>query len=85
MRGMQDATGEQTCAFGCTAGRDRIEHYAVCPKVWNWFQKQRPQGLGISERWQSLQSFLIASADMDQEVQTAMAIAVYAVSNHGMT
>ena len=68
-----------SCVFGCEGGVDKLEHYAVCGKVWPFLQRARPGGLGLDGAHRSLDGFLLVSSAMSEDDKLAMAIGVYAV------
>ena len=68
-----------SCVFGCEGGVDKLEHYAVCGKVWPFLQRARPGGLGLDGAHRSLDGFLLVSSAMSKDDKLAMAIGVYAV------
>jgi len=61
------------CVFGCDRGVDRLEHYAVCSRVWFFFQKPRPHGLGIATGLRSLDGFLMSLRGIGMQDKLAMA------------
>ena len=68
-----------SCVFGCEGGVDKLEHYAVCGKVWPFLQRARPGGLGLDGAHRSLDGFLLVSSAMSEDDKLAMAIGVNAV------
>ncbi len=52
----------------------------MCPEVWAFLLKRRPQGLGLQERLRSVQGFCLALRGMDVHKKLAMAVGVHAVS-----
>ena len=73
------------CVLGCCDGQDRIEHYAVCPILWELFSKQPPMGLGISRSCRSLSHFLLAAEGLDDGQLKLMAHGVYSMYRvHGL-
>jgi hypothetical protein len=73
-------TGEGRCALGCDSGKDRIEHYAVCPLAWRFLGAPKPIGLGMGCHLRSLAGFLTVAHGMTDAEKTDMAVAVYAVA-----
>ncbi len=67
---MQGAAGIGSCALGCAGAVGRLEHYAVCPKVWLLLKQNRPHGLGIEDRYRSVQGFLLGGEGHGIEGQT---------------
>ena len=76
MRGVQVCT----CVFGCEHAPDKIEHYAVCAGLWDFFAQPMPRGLGLDRRFRSLHGFLMAERGMTRIEKLSMAIGVYAAS-----
>ena len=77
MRTMANAPAVRPCLFGCQHAEDRIEHYAVCNALWNFFATPKPAGLGLNPSMRSLSHFLLASHDMGDHEKIDMAIANY--------
>ena len=79
MRSMA-GNGEGTCALGCRAAADRIEHYAVCPVLWHCFAAPTPIGLGLVRQLQCLEGFLCIAHEMSDSERAQMAVGVYAAA-----
>ena len=80
MRSMHESNAHGKCVFGCLFGDDRLEHYAVCKVVWQFFAACRPMGLGLPSTMRTLQDFLLLSKVSDTTIKIRFAVGIYAVA-----
>ena len=68
------------CVFKCGKGCDRLEHYIVCPLVWQFMAASRPNGLGIDLSLRSVQNLLLIEWRYDHSIIIRMGIALSAMA-----
>ena len=66
--------------LGCEFAEDRVEHYLLCEKVWNYLLRPFPQGLGMRPELRNHTSMLLAAAGLTEADKVAIVTAVYAIS-----
>ena len=78
---MRTATGAsqvRTCLLGCSHAVDKIEHYLVCPFVWQVLPVF--PGIELGQHRRTLQAMLLAAKNLSEEEIIAIANSVYAIA-----
>ena len=79
MRSAPGAKQLQSCLLGCSGdAQDAIEHYLVCPVVWQTLQIYR--GIELSPGRRKLQAMLLADRGFEQDEICRIAVSVYAIA-----
>ena len=68
-----------TCLFGCEHGVDKLEHYVVCPIVWNTFGRPPPLGINLKPELRNVPSMMLLERRLDRPTLASVATCLYAV------
>jgi len=69
------------CLLGCSVTAvDKLEHYAVCTKLWDLFCLPFPSGFGFREESRTLDTFFCVRPGMTKREKLCMIIGVRAAT-----